>query len=423
MAEVATPGVLDSAQLIKQFELDLNEEALPNDIWDTMSGNISYESGQKQVVMSDTMYLKLSAKADDARTVNIPLIKDFYGDPQEGANVDPRSLEEDMITKNFIMQCNDVSHVHSNQAYGLLARDKLPYGLLKKGPELEGRYFKQLFGKYRRQMIFETQSANLLDYPHYNAAALNPHWFLPGIDDNQQPATSMVYQDQVNDIVHAINLAGTGVNAAVSPRFLQRLQQWCFDHLDPLDMEDGKQGFNVVLPSSQITWLKHPSNERALGKMLVIPDMGDKEVTLRYPGLLGQFDRLRLIEDMRYPTLTIGGIPSASQATHAGTMTIRYRGMGLADDGSSDPRDKSASARQLGCVIGKQAGCEWFPEKLHIEYDYKQYDKYFGSGLFGVIGCKLVIYNKTGANHANSIQHQGSCAIAFAAPPREGYST
>jgi hypothetical protein len=421
MPEVNTAGMLDSALQITDYQLQLNEEALPNDIWDNMSGNISYEHGQKQVAMPDTMYLKLTAKADDARKVVIPLIKEFSQDPVEGANAEYRGTEEDIQTKNFTMQYNDVGHVHSNQAYGMLARDKLPYDLLKQGPRLEGTYFKQLFGKYRRQMIYEGQSQNLLQYPHYNAAMLNPNWWVPGLADYNQPQKSLSYAAQVDSIVHAINSAGVGETAAVSIRALQRLQEWAFANLEPLDMEDGKQGFNVILPSPQITWLKHPSNERGLGRFLQIPDMGDKEITLRYPGLLGQFDRLRLIEDMRYPTLTVSGVPSASFATHAGAMTIKYYGMGRADNGSSDPRDKSSTARQLGCIIGKHAGCEWFPEKLHIEYDYKMYDKYFGAGLMGSIGMKLVVFQKTGINHANQIQHQGSAAIAFAAPPLEGY--
>lgn len=421
MAEVNTPAMLDSAQLIQDYELQLNEECLPNDIWDNLSGNISYEGGQKAVALPDAMYIKLSAKADDARTVNIPMIKDFTGSIGEGALTDPRGTEEDMITKNFKMQYNDVFHVHSNQAYGLLARDKLAYDMLKKGPVMEGRYFKQAFGRYRRQMVFEGQSANLLAYPHYNAAALNPNWWLPNLAATAQPKVSLNYQDQTNMIVEGCNSAGLGESAAVNVHMLQRLQEWAFNNLDPLDMPDGKQGFIYVLPSPQVTWMKHPSNERALGRFLQIPDLGDKEVTLRYPGLIGIIDRLWIVEDMRYPTLTISGIPSASAATHAGTMTIRYYGMGRADDGSSDPRDKSATARQLSCILGKNVGCEWFPEKLHVEYDYKMYDKVFGAGLFGSIGMKLAVYSKTGANHAYYIQHQGSVVVPLANPPTDGY--
>lgn len=423
MAEVATPSALDSALQIRTWEYELNEEALPNDIFDNLSGNISYESGQKQVALPDKVYLKLSAKADDAHDVVIPLVKDFYGDPQEGDDQDPRGKEEDYIVKNFKMQCNSVSHVHMNVAYGLSARDKRPYQLTQKGVVMEGRYFKQLFGKYRRQTCFEGQSGNLLDYPHYNAAMLNPNCFLPGLDDDLQPKYSTVYQDYVNNIVHGLNNAGTGVNGAISVRFIQRLQVWAFDHLQPLDMEDGKQGFIFIVPSPQVMWLKHPTNERGLGKMLRLADTFDKEVQLRYPGWWGDIDRIRIVEDMRYPTLTIGGVPSASQATHAGTMTIKYRGMGRADDGSSDPRDKSASARQGGILVGANAFCEWFPEKLHIEYDYKCYDKVYGTGPFGVFGSKLVVFNTSGAVHASHVQHQGSVMTWFAAPPREGYST
>ena len=419
MAEVLSPGMIDAQNQIKIFELQLNEETLPDSIFESLSGNVSYNRGEKSVSMPDEIFLKLSAKADDGRVVNVPFVKEFSGSPQEGANVDPRGREEDVVTKGFLMQYNDVSHVHSNQTYGLLSRDKLPYGILKKMMEMEGKYFKQYKDLMYHQAIFEFQSSNLTQYPHYNAPMLNPKCFLPGVDDGLQPVYNEVYGEYVNSIVHGLNYAGTGINGCVSVRYLQRLEQWAFENLSPITFENGKQGFVVVLPDSQVTWLMHPTNERSLGKLLQV--VADKETQLRFPGLIGDIGRLRLVSDMRYPTATIGGIPSASLATHAGTLTIKYRLMGLADDGSSDPRDKTKNARQGGCILGKQALCEWFPEKLHVEYDYKQYDKYYGSGLFGGIGVKGVAYNTTNTSHSGTLQSQGSAMLWFAQPPREGY--
>jgi hypothetical protein len=415
--EITDAGGIPTDLLVREYLRDLNEEALPNDIFEAQSAPVVYAGGKKPITLPEAGYIKLDAAAQDARDIMIPMIKDFSGDLGEGGLTDPRGTEEDMVLKSFKMQCNDIWHTHTNEAYGLLARDRNLYKLIEAGPKLEGRYFKSAIGRARRQMLTEGQSSNLLEYPHFNSAMLNPNWFLPGVDDVDQPHYSMTHQNHVDNIVHALNHAGTGVNAAASIHFLQRLQEWAFANLNPYEDGEG-QYFIVVLPSPQVTWLKHNSNERALGQYYRNPDSNGNKMSFRFPGFVDKVDKLVICEDGIYPTITISGTPSRSDGTHDGTMTIQYRGMG-----SSDPRDFSAGARQVGWILGKSYGCEWFPEKLHWEYDYKWYDRKYGSGLFGVFGAKLVCFNEYGSRVSSTMQHDGSACLAFARPPREGYST
>jgi hypothetical protein len=146
----------------------------------------------------------------------------------------------------------------------------------------------------------------------------------------------------------------------------------------------------------------------------------DKDVKMHFPGLIGQLGGLRIVEDQRYPTLTLGGSASNSdyltdsEADY--TLTAQYRGMGRADDGSSDPRDKSASARQCGFLLGQAALCEWMPEGFHWEWEYEQYDKFFGSGIFCSVGIKQPIFDVTGGD-ATTVQQDGSIVLPFAMPP------
>jgi hypothetical protein len=91
--------------------------------------------------------------------------------------------------------------------------------------------------------------------------------------------------------------------------------------------------------------------------------------------------------------------------------------MGNADDGSSDPRDKSANARLIGFLLGKAALCEWMPENFHWDWEYEQYDKYFGAGVFCSVGIKSPIYTMTNAGNVN-IQQLSSIILPFAQPPQ-----
>jgi hypothetical protein len=422
MSEVNDPETIDEALRIRKWQTTVNEESIPEDFLEPLSGNINYPSGSKPITLPDAAFLKLDSEASTASDVTIALFKTFYGDIGEGGQDDPRGTEESLIQKSFKMECNDIWHVHTAETYGKGARDKAPYKFTEASAKNEGLYFKQAIGRYRRHALVEGQSSNLLANPFYNSAMLNPHWFVPGVDDDIQPNYSMVYENFTDSIVHALNHAGLGIDAAVSPHFINRLQEWCFAHLDPLEDGDG-QYFILALPSNQVTWLKHPTNQHGLGQYWRIPDTGSKSIRYHLPGLVGQIGKMMIVEDMLAPSLTISGSPSKSATTHDGTMTIQYRGMGKADDGSSDPRDVSASGRQLGIVIGNHAICEWFPEPLHWESDWKQYDRKYGTGLFGVYGCKIPAFNKTDSNHSNTFQYEGSCIVPFAKPPREGYAS
>ena len=422
MSEVADPEVLDSALLLHAWETMVNDECVPEDFLEPLSGNINYPSGKKPQQIPDAAFFKLTGDNAGARDVTIPLFKNFVGAMQEGDLIDMRGNEESLVQKSFKMQCNTIAHAHTAENYGNTAREKAPYKFTEASAKKEGIYFKEYFGKYRRQALVEVQSSNLLEYPHYNSAALNPNWFVAGVDDDDQPSYSMVYQNFCDNLVHAMNTAGTEVDAAVSPHFINRLQEWCFDRLDPLEDGDG-QYFILSLPSPQVTWLKHPVNERGFGQMLRQNFDGKTLPRYHLPGLVFAVDKMVIVEDMRYPTATISGTPSASAGTHDGTLTIQYRGPGRADDGSSDPRDKTASGRQLGMVIGKGALCEWFPEKLHQEYDFKEYDRKYGTGLFGIYGVKACIYDQTDTTHSYTTQYMGSAVVAMAKPPRSGYSS
>jgi hypothetical protein len=415
------PAELDTALQITLFQTDLQEEALPDDCYDRLSGPVSYASGAQAPDLPDSMYLKLDSEADNgARTVRVPMTKDFSQEPNLGSDADPRLHEEDHELKFFDMQYTDASHVSANQAYGVISRDKIPYKIFESRVWKEARYWKQYTGKMRRQASLECQSENLLLAPHYNAPELNPNWFIPNIDDSDQPAFDADPGDFVDHVGISLTLAGYGTDAAWSHVYEQRLEEWAFDHLNPLEMPDGKQGFIHVLPSPQCRWLKHPTNTAVMGSVWRDYAFFTDEMKFLYPSAIGMLGRNVIVEDLRYPTITLGGTASTSGVRGASggyTVTCKYRGMGRADDGSSDPRDKTSTSRQIGFLYGKHALCEWNPEKFHWEWEYEMYDKFYGAGVFEGIGIKLVRYNKTSAD-ATTMQCDGCVVTPFAHPPR-----
>lgn len=406
---------------IELFLTDVQREALPEEIFDKLGADYVYSVGEDAGEIPNAIYLKLDSKADEGRTCKVPLQKELSEAPSIGSTADQRLNEEDWVMKYFQMQYTDVSHATTNQKYGVEALTKDPYKIFEYRSVAMGKYFKQYFGKMRRQGLLEGHSENLEQAPHFLAPSWNMHWYVPNVSNWDQPSYHTSYATHTNSIVAALLAAGTGQNAAGSVVYFQRLEEYARTEkmIVPLEFEDGTNGYVITLPSPIARWMKNPtSGFGTLGEIWTSVQAFSTEVKMMYPRLLGQLGGLRFVEDPRYATLTLGGSASGSAGAGAGySMTAQYRAMGLADDGSSDPRDKSASARLVGHLIGKAALCEWMPEGFHWEWEYVQYDKFFGSGIFLSVGIKAPTYTITGGNSTN-VQQLSSIVLPFAQPPQ-----
>jgi hypothetical protein len=417
------PLPLDVGLQIEIWLTEVQQEALPEEIFDRLGSEYVYSVGEDAPELPNAIYIKLDAKPDntEARTATLPMIKELSEAPTLGSLGDQRLNEEDWITKHFQMQYTDVSHATTNMKYGIEAITKQPYKIFEYRAKGLGKYFKQYFGKMRRQALLEQIAENLGEAPHFLAAAWGMNWYVPNVENWNQPVYSTSYATFTNSIVAALIAAGTGQNAAGTVVYFQRLEEWARTEkfINTIDFEDGTDGYVVLLPTPTARWMKNPTTGfPTLGALYRDSTEYTKEVHFMFPGFIGQIGCLRFVEDPRYPTLTLGGSASGSQGAGAGySMTAQYRGMGRADDGSSDPRDKSASARLVGFLLGKGCLCEWMPEGFHWEWEYEQYDKYFGSGIFMSVGIRNPMYNFTGGVSAN-VQQDNCIILPFAQPPQ-----
>lgn len=422
------PGTHEAELLIETFETDLLREYLPNDIFDAFSSEFINPQGDMQVEMPNAIYYKLEAEHDKSRTVKVPLIKELSASPTIGANGDQRGSEEDFETKYFRMEYTDISHATTNQNYGVYARDRAPYKIFEYRTVGLAKYFKQYFGKMRRQAICELQSENLEEAPHYNNSGISSNWWVPNrAQFSDQPVYTTDPEDWVDSVIATIVAAGTGINAAASIAAIQQLEEWARTegNITPINFSDGTDGYILTMPTPQCTWLNHPVQSGQFPGWVKDVHAIPKEVKQEFPGFRGRVGGIVIVEDIRYPTLTIGGSASNSVSYLSDseadyTATIQYRGMGRADDGSSDPRDKSATARMLSMLLGQHAICEWMPENFHWEWEYQQYDKYFGSGIFCSVGIKQMPFDQTGGDET-TLQQDGSVVIPWAQPPRTNY--
>lgn len=421
------PAGIDEGLYIEQILTQVRNEYLPNDIFDQLSANFINSTADEPTQIPDAIYLKIQADATKSRTIKIAMRKEYSGAPNLGSNADPRLTEEDTELKFCTFHYTDLSKTIASQNYGIGAIEKKPFNVFEYKVDGMGIWYKQYFGKMRRQSLLQLQSENLEDAPHFLAAGWNANWCVPNRSDSQQPAYDDDPQDHTDRIVGALVAAGTGISACCSIGYLMQLERWARDKcIAPITLPNGKSGYVVVLPTPQCVWLKKLIQDGNVGYMFTNMAAFGQDVLQKYPNALYIFQGLLIVEDDRYPTLTIGGSASNDSYTSDGgedyTMHAHYRGCGRADDGSSDPRDKTANSRQVGFLIGQGAIGEVMPEDFHWEYEYEMYDKYYGAGIFCSVGIKNIRFDVTNGN-STTMQQDNSAILPFAIPPSGYYYT
>jgi hypothetical protein len=423
------PAGIDEGLYIETILTKVRSEYLPNDIFDSLSANFINPTADEPMQIPQEVYLKIQADATKSRTIKVAMRKEFSGAPNLGSNADPRLTEEDAELKFWTIRYTDLSKTTANQNYGIGAIEKKPFNVFEYRVEGMATWYKQYFGKMRRQTLLQLQSENLEDAPHFLPSGLSPSWFIPNRSAAQQPVWVTDPQDWVDTVAAAVTAAGTGISACASLGFFMELEDWARGdgHKTPILFPDGSDGYVITLPTPQKTWLLKLIQDGNVGYLWTAAASMSQDVLKKYPNSIGRFQGLHFVEDSRYPTITIGGSASnsGSYLSDGGadyTITCKYYGCGRADDGTSDPRDKTANARQIGFLLAANAMGEVMPEDFHWEYEYEMYDKYFGAGIFCSVGMEQVRFDVTSGD-ATTMQQDGSAVIPFAVPPTGNYYT
>ena len=427
---------VDSRLLIESYVLDVFLEQIKDDPYEPLSGEMVIKSpGDKASIPDNAGLIELKAGIiKGSRKFQIALLKEYTKEPGEGADAIAPGSEEQDKTKDFIMEFNDCFHVTTDQQYGISKITKAPYGFDKTNQAREARYWSQVIGRYQRQMICEGVSSNLTQGPVFARPSIHPNWFFPHTDVGNQPRYRVSQSDFIDHVVWAANAAGnkaTGMGSlsSFSLDYIQQACQYARTTLKMLPYNiNGKQKYICFLPSPQVTWAMNPYNE--CGKIFVGMTRVEQGTKIIYPNMLFETEECVFFADDRYPTLTVGGTGSAgshsgngtvgpsfgSEGGAHGSLTFRYCGIGNDDEGASDQRDFSDASWQIGMLYGQGFGMKWVAEAPHWEWNFANYDKDVGQGIFQSIGFKRLDWNSS-ANTNLSMQNQGSMILPLSVPP------
>jgi len=396
---VAAPSNIAAALVQEYWDNELANETLQQDIFSNLVS--IFDDTTDIPLPEDAVVMQTSLPSTGERTGTFGFLHALTEAGGEGDLFTQIGNEETLRQKSFTAYFNEFSHAVSGWQYGIHFSDSKPYKIqdenMTKATKLLGNHGFERFGLYRRQALLETYSQNLTASPVSLTQRWNPHWYIKNLFDTQQPVYSTNNATFTARIVTALQAAGTGINAALDAHYLLALSNRAKAlRIAPLVI-NGKNRYILTIPSEQTVWASSLDIAGSLGAWW--SDYSRlKEEKLMFPGLLGEWKNILLVEDERAPTLTIGG--SAAPFT----LTANYMRYG-----NDDERDVSSGARQVGFLLGKAPLVEWYPDKIHHEMDDYNYKKWLGKGYFGMIGDSLRIYDQ--ATPTDTSFQQNSCIV------------
>jgi len=413
----ATP--LEVAQQIRIFNRKLRMEPALNDVFTYSQATI--KSTDKNRVISDAIYLKLEPGSSDGRFVNVPMMTDLTGEPVEGTTTSQVGRERRLNTKYCEAFSTDVSQAVTLEEYGLEALTKAPYQINEQAVKQLGKYKAEIMGRYHRQTLLESYSYNLNNTPHNLALMFSPNIFVAGATFAQQPRFANEPQRVGATVGASPTAAGWATQiatalinnggAAATLRMLLQIEEYVSTHkYIPALSVGGASRYILLLPSNQCTYLKDPTVIGSMGDIFVERSCLN-EAEMNFPNVLGRVGRLLIVEDERYPTLTVTG-----SAGNYG-LTAQYRAPGRG--ANSDPRDHTQNGYDVGFVLGPECIIDKTDEDWHLEYQWEEYDKFYATGIFATLGMSMPLYKNGSITTATNIQQDSSCAIIFGKPPAD----
>lgn len=396
---VATPSNIQ-AQLVQAYwDNQLQDETLQQDIMSTLT--TVFDETTDISIPNDALVMQTSIPSTGETSATFGFLHALTAAGGEGDLYTQLGNEETLRQKRVVAYFNEFSHAVTGWQYGYHFHEAKPYKIydesMGKATKLLGRHAEERFGLYRRQALLETYSQNLTASPTSLTQRWNPHWYIKNLLDSQQPAYNTSNATFTQNICNALVTAGTSINAALDAHYLLALSNRAkFLRIEPLVI-NGKKRYILTVPSEQTVWAASLGVAGSLGAWWSDYSRLNEE-KLMFPGLLGEWKNILLVEDERAPTLTLAGSAGNYSLT---ANYMRY--------GNNDERDTSATARQVGYLLGKGPLIEWYPDRIHHEYDDYNYRKWIGKGYFGMIGDTLRMYDQ--ASPTSTSFQQNSCMI------------
>jgi hypothetical protein len=233
----------------------------------------------------------------------------------------------------------------------------------------------------------------------------NPHVFVQGLADSEQPVYDSTNQDYINaiaDAMYAVTNGWTQSQAgSANFRMLNKIALRALDKkLMPLSIE-GNDAFILTVSPLSASIYTDPVLSGSHGAVWTSYARLNENVQNWY-GVIGKFKTsigcdIYVVVDPKCASVLPGG------SSAPWTLTPGY-----VEQGDVDNRNYSnTKTRDIGVLLGKGALAKWEPEKLHMIKHEDDYGRILGTGYAGTRGIQLLTYDDPTPTDT-SIEYYGS---------------
>lgn len=417
MTTILGQAALPAQSQVASFDKMLRFRSRLKDIYVNLDG--LYKRTEREI--PNAIYMKVDEGTQGTNNITITMKLPLTGAVVRGNNR-LGGTEEQPNTKAVTLYRNNYKKAVSTEEYGVRHLDQIDYGLYKQHVKDLSPWAQQNHGLDIRMAFLRRYSFNLLAGDTVNVCIpeWNPHFYVQGASDVQQPAYNSNDALYTNNIVNAILNAGGGslaptIGQAISFRALNKIAEKALDEkLYTLDIE-GSDAYILVLSPLQAQILTDPTWVNATGGLtsgggvwMQTSALPDK--VQQWYNIIGCFRssigvNIYCVVDPKCPTL----LPSGTAEPFS-----------LADNyvwpGDVDLRNKNAINMRDACyLLARAALVAWEPEKLHFVKQDDDYYRIMGHGVAGVRGIQLPIYDQQNPN-ATSREYYGGMVCVFARP-------
>ena len=330
--------------------------------------------------------------------------------------------EEQPNTKAVTLYRNNYKKAVSIETYNTRHLDQVDYGLYKQHIKDLTPWAQQNHGLDIRMAFLRRYSYNLLagDTVGLCIPEWNPHIYVQGASDAQQPVFDMNDAINTNNIVNAILNAGGGsltptIGQAISFRALNKIAQKALrEKLMPL-MVGGRETYILMLSPLQAMILTDPTWVNATGGLtsgggVWLEAAAMSKETQNWYNAIGTFRSaigvdIVCITDVKCPTL----IPTGTAEPFS--LSDNYVWPGDVDLRNLD----NPNTRDACFLLAKGALAAWEPEPIHFVKQDDDYFRIMGHGVAGVRGIQIPIFDQQ-SPISTSREYYGGMVCIFARP-------
>jgi hypothetical protein len=403
-SEISGVEQLPAASRMTGYDKKLQMRATLKDVFVNLPGLFSRD-GQS---IPNGMYMKLDQTSNSsANKINITMKLPLTGSVITG-NSRLLGNEVSPETKSGTIYRNNYKYAVRTETYNTRKLDQQYLGVFDQHVKDLGTHSMQHKGKQIRQALLKRYPNDMIagDLLSEGISQLwNPHVFVQGASDANQPDYDSTNQDYINNIVTAIeSVSGSFAPSQAGSANFRMLNKIALRALDkklmPLDIE-GNDAFVLTVSPLSAAMYTDPTLSDSHGAVWTSFNRLSDKVQNWY-GIIGKFKTsigcdIYVTVDPKCPTVMPGG--------SAAPFTLTP---GFMDEGDVDNRNLGQTkTRDCGILLGKGALVEWEPEKLHMVKHEDDYGRILGTGYAGTRGIQMLTFDDASPSDT-SLEYYGS---------------